>query len=118
MWEPYTRRFLIYHDCDAKQYRDGFEVLRECRGHAFEILRQRKVEINETDEFTIETRKQLRATSDSRTQETLSQQLGRAEKRKTLLLAPVERIFEDCLKAKLKVLLTPQQRELSERNNQ
>lgn len=115
LWEPYTRRFVIHHRFDRVQYGKAFQVLHECQKPAYEYLDKREHEIDEVDQQLAEVQAQLKAQGvDETARRALDHRIESARERKDLLLAPVERIFEDCLKARLNALLTPNQRERQE----
>jgi hypothetical protein len=106
-WETYTRRFIIKYHFDDDQAQKAWKTCRQCEEQARNIVDKHRDDFQDLDRRAVSLRA---ATGAERERE-----LTKFAQRRDVLVAPIERIFEQRLKPELDRLPTPEQRRIAER---
>ncbi|RJP38609.1 MAG: hypothetical protein C4547_04325 [Phycisphaerales bacterium] len=111
LWERYTRTFVLTHALDTERARQAWCLLRQCQGLAYEILKTQRPRLDEVERVRTDLRREIEAEdTEVRRRELSERKLERLSEDEKMLLAPVRRLFEECLQRKLFALLTPEER--------
>lgn len=102
-WEAYTRRFIMKHRLKPDQARKAWQVCRDCESRGRSYIEAQRSDLDDWQ-------RRLEASRHVSAEEWEKQQ-GALDRRRTELVAPLQRIFEQRLKPELDKLPTPSQRE-------
>jgi len=111
-WEVYTRVFIQTHHLNPAQTELAWKTLKKAQAMADEHLKAHRQELDQIDEERISARRSLMNGSSDET--AVAAKMAALDARERAIGEPVERIFNDVLKAGLEKLLTPRQRGLLE----
>ncbi len=98
-WEAYTRQFIMKHRLNGDQGRKAWDLCRDCEKIARSYLDTRRTDVDDWQQ-------RLEA-SRSASVEEQAREKEKLDRRRTELVAPIDRIFEDRLKPGLDKLPTP-----------
>jgi len=115
LWEEYTRDFIAVHGLDADQTKRAWDILYSCREPAYESLYRTSNTRRDIEKHRADQRSIMRSPDSSDEGRDLARRkIERLDEDEQRLLAPIGRIFEDCLKRRLLALLTPEQQKAAD----